>query len=397
MANAQIINNELSEAESGLRVDNPYITVHYFDKPKPVAGGEMFFGIPSQDPEIAANQKRVYLIQEDGTVLPIDQPVKLSAGGVASYNGSPAKLAVDGEFSWKVLDKNGAQVYYSPRTSHPNLQDVGSTSIIEEYVTLNGGETSVSFETVDVSMATLDINGPLVDSKGLFKDLDYTIADGASGTIFLLSSYPDGTTVRARQNAFSSQVDGGSSAYPYVYDTITQAVTEDLVIGDKVLCCGNGAYDDGLAYTMYRVVSGGTGTNDGVLFINMDNGNQLQSLQTSIRTKKINERVGIPNLNSGTLTLDAQSGTVQSKTLTESVTNIAFANVNQGESFTFTVRFTQDGTGGRGINFAGLYGADGNAPTISSGAGDQDIIVFTYFGGTVWYAFNAGNNMSPIS
>lgn len=395
MANAQIINNELSEAESGLRVDNPYITVHYFDKPKPVSGGEMYFGIPGQDPELPENQKRVYYVQEDGTVLSIGQPVELSAGGVASYNGSPAKLAVDGEFSWKVLDKNGAQVYYSPRTSHPNLQDIGSTSIIEEYKTISGGETSIEFDNVDVSMATLDINGPLVDSKGLFKDLDYTIADGASGIIFLLNSYPDGTIIRARQNAFSSQVDGGSSAYPYVYDTITQAVKEDLTVGDKVLCCGNGNFSDGLAYTMYRVVTGESA--DGELIINMDNGNQLQALQTSIRTKKINERVGIPNLNSGTLTLDAQSGTVQTKTLTESVTNIAFANVVQGEAFTFTVRFTQDGTGGRGINFSGLYGASGNAPTISSGAGDQDIIVFAYFGGTVWYAFNAGNDMRPIS
>jgi|GEM_PF-1873356 len=396
MTNAQIINNELSEAETGLRVDNPYITVHYFDKPKPVSNGFMYFGIPGQDPEVPAYQKRVKLIQEDGTTVSIEQPVELSLGGVASYNGSPAQLAVDGEFSWKVLDKSLEQVYYSPKTSHPNLQDIGSTTIIEELIELTSGQTTVTFDDVDISMSTLDVNGPLTDSKGLFKDIDYSVSDGASGTIFLTSSYPAGTVIRARQNAFSSQVDGGSSAYPYVYDTITEAEKADLVIGDKALCCGDAAFTDGLSYTMYRVVAGGTGVADDDLFINMDNGNQLQALQTSIRTKKINERAGIPNLNSGVLTLDAQSGTVQSKTLTESVTSIAFANVTSGESFTFTVRFTQDGTGGRGIDFSGLYGAGGTAPTISTGASEQDIIVFTNFGGSAWYVFNAGNDMSPI-
>lgn len=397
MTNAQIINNELSEAESGLRIDNPYITVHYFDKPKPVAGGEMYFGLPGQDPELPEKQKRVYYVQEDGSVLSISQPVKLSNGGVASYNGTPAKLAVDGEFSWKVLDKNGQQVYYSPKTTHPNLQDLGSTSIITESIEMEGGESTVTFETIDVSMAVIDVNGTEVESRILLKNVDYTVADGANGTIFLVSSFPPGSVLTARQNAFSSQIDGGSSSYPYVYDTIEEAKQADLTVGDKVIICGDEVYDDGLSFPLCRVVEGGTGVVDNINYLSMDNGLQLRSLEGRLKNQTVSEQVGRAIISSGVLNIDVSLGNVQTVTLTESVSSITFANVPLNFSTSIQLRINQDGSGGRNVNFAGIRTQDGDNISLSTDPSAQNVVVFSTWSGLTWYAFLAGTNMRVVA
>src|SRR5210317_1453143 len=91
------------------------LAIQYFIDPvkgKPVAFGSVYVGNVDTDPEIAANQKEVRLRQENGVEVATSQPVSLGAGGVPLYNGSPVQIIVDGDYSLKVLDRNGAQVYY---------------------------------------------------------------------------------------------------------------------------------------------------------------------------------------------------------------------------------------------------------------------------------------------
>lgn len=396
MAQATIINNELSSAQAGLRVDNPFMSVHYFDRPGPVAGGEMYFGIPGTDPELPQNQKRVYLIQEDGSVLPIAQPVPLSNGGIPTYNGSPAKIAIDGTYSWRVLDGNGAPVYYSPKTSQPALQQIGESRIIEEIYELNGAETQIQFEQVDLSMSTIDMVGPLVDNGPLLKDSDYTIADGSTGVLNLNFTYPSGTKIRARQNAFTNQEETSISSYPYVYDTVADAVAQDLIEGNKVMICGSGEFDDSLSFPLYRVVAGGTGIADGERFINMNNGLQLQSLNHRHDLKNYSEEVVVATVAGGVLTIDVSKGMVQLKDLSESITSIVFANVPEDKSTTVTLWTRQVNGGGFGINFSGFRSASGVSPTISTGSGDINIVVFNTFNGIDWYVYEAGADMQVI-
>lgn len=400
MANATIINNELSSAVSGLRVDNPYMYIPYPDKPKPVSGGGLFFGIPGTDPELPQNQKRVYYIQEDGSILPLAQPVILGAGGVPTYNGTPAKLAVDGSYSFKVIDKIGtaaqSTIYYSPKTTHPALQQIGESQIIEEIITLEDGQTVVEFEKADISQSVVDVNGLSTDSRNLIKDDDYTIGDGASGIMYLTRSYPAGTKIRARQNAFSNQEERSVAAFPYAYDTLAEAIAEDLPVGTKVVICGESDFGDSLTFPLYRVVEGGTGTADNVLFINMANGNQLQSLSVRNNFSTFNEQSNTETISGGTLTIDVNNGTVQTVTLTENISSILFANVVDGKSTTVTMRFVQDATGGRTINFAGLRCSGGVGPTITPAPDAHDIVVFTTWDNTRWYAFQAAENASIV-
>lgn len=80
---------------------------------RPVFNGFIYVGLEDTDPEIPANRLQVRAIQENGLAVNISQPIRTGAGGVPMLNGSPVQLQVDGEYSIKVLDHLGGQVYYA--------------------------------------------------------------------------------------------------------------------------------------------------------------------------------------------------------------------------------------------------------------------------------------------
>lgn len=80
------------------------------DKFDTLGFGKLYVGEPGLEP--IANPKQLNVVQEDGTVVPISQPMILSAGGVPTYNGSTVRLDVDGDYSIKVLDVNDNQKYF---------------------------------------------------------------------------------------------------------------------------------------------------------------------------------------------------------------------------------------------------------------------------------------------
>ncbi len=82
-------------------------------KGRPVHNGFIYVGEPDTDPEITTNRKEVQAVQENGATVAISQPIRTSPGGVPTLNGSPVQLAVDGEYSIKVLNSQGSQVYYA--------------------------------------------------------------------------------------------------------------------------------------------------------------------------------------------------------------------------------------------------------------------------------------------
>ena len=76
--------------------------IMYINNPaqgKPIFNGQMYFGQPDLDPEIAGNQKQVYYVQESGSLVAASQPISLSAGGSPIYNGDTVTLSITGEYS----------------------------------------------------------------------------------------------------------------------------------------------------------------------------------------------------------------------------------------------------------------------------------------------------------
>jgi hypothetical protein len=131
------------------------------DRGRPVNLGSVYVGKPDLDPEVVANQKQVSVQQEDGSIVNVSQPVSLSAGGVPTYNGSPVTLLVDGDYSLKVLNSSGSQVYYVP-------SDLSLT------------ETVLSSWGCDIAEAVTAIGAT---ETTLIVDCTATIADGITVTI----------------------------------------------------------------------------------------------------------------------------------------------------------------------------------------------------------------------
>ena len=104
-------------------------------------------------------------------------------------------------------------------------------------------------------------------------------------------------------------------------------------------------------------------------------------------------------LTSGTsVTLDISQGSVFTITLAHNISTFTWSNPASGTNdvSAFVLKVTQDGTGNRTIAFpAAVDFAGGTAPTLSTGAADVDVFVFfTVNGGTTYYGFTAGLDMS---
>ena len=97
------------------------------------------------------------------------------------------------------------------------------------------------------------------------------------------------------------------------------------------------------------------------------------------------------------VTLNIRDGSVYTITLAHNIGTFTWSNpAGSGYSSSFTLKVTQDGTGSRTISWpASVDWAGGTAPTLSTGANDVDVFVFfTVDGGTTYYGFTAGQDMT---
>jgi len=137
------------------QVINPY---EYFADPeegRPIALGNIYIGNPDTDPEVEANRKTIYLIQEDGsevTILPASQPINTSAGGVPIYNGSPVQIQTDDEYSLKVTDSLDVQKLYAASLEE-SVAVVVPDLVSENFYTNDAGSTSNAYKIVPPSSA----------------------------------------------------------------------------------------------------------------------------------------------------------------------------------------------------------------------------------------------------
>ncbi len=78
------------------------------------SNGKIFIGKIDTDPTIPENQIQVYLENEDGTTVPVQQPLIINQAGYPVYNGQIAKFVTVQNHSMAVYDAYGAQQFYYP-------------------------------------------------------------------------------------------------------------------------------------------------------------------------------------------------------------------------------------------------------------------------------------------
>lgn len=78
------------------------------------SNGKIFIGKIDSDPTIPENQIQVYLENEDGTTVPVSQPLIINQAGYPVYNGQIAKFVTVQGHSMAVYDSYGSQQFYYP-------------------------------------------------------------------------------------------------------------------------------------------------------------------------------------------------------------------------------------------------------------------------------------------
>lgn len=81
---------------------------------KAVANGKIYIGKIDTDPVNPENQIQVYVENEDGSHVPVSQPIIINAAGYPVYNGQIAKFVTVQGHSMAVYDAYGALQFYFP-------------------------------------------------------------------------------------------------------------------------------------------------------------------------------------------------------------------------------------------------------------------------------------------
>lgn len=81
---------------------------------KAVANGKIYIGKIDTDPVNPENRIQVYVENEDGSHIPVSQPIIINAAGYPVYNGQIAKFVTVQGHSMAVYDAYGAQQFYFP-------------------------------------------------------------------------------------------------------------------------------------------------------------------------------------------------------------------------------------------------------------------------------------------
>lgn len=172
-------------------VNFPIMYIPDPEKGRPIFKGGIYIGLPDLDPKIPTNQKLVSYILEDGSLVTAEQPIETSAGGVPVYNGMYVSLDVDGNYSLRIDNKLGAQVYYISNVPESGGGGGGGDVIVPVTVQLNAGQliinTAVEASTGVFYVSDTSTNGL---SRRLTPIADYAVTN--STTITLTSSYSQG-------------------------------------------------------------------------------------------------------------------------------------------------------------------------------------------------------------
>ena len=101
---------------------------------KAVANGKIYIGKIDTDPVNPENQIQVYVENEDGSHVPVSQPIIINAAGYPVYNGQIAKFVTVQGHSMAVYDAYGAQQFYFPNVLKYDPDQLG------QKITSPGGE-----------------------------------------------------------------------------------------------------------------------------------------------------------------------------------------------------------------------------------------------------------------
>lgn len=167
------------------------------------ANGKIYIGKINTDPVNPENQIQVYLENEDGSHVPVSQPIIINAAGYPVYNGQIAKFVTVQGHSMAVYDAYGAQQFYFPNVLkydpdqlRQDLASQGGVNLVngaisQEYLVLHSITKIPSYVNSNVVQAWRDsvaTYGYVYFSNHSKNQMVYTVPSTAANASFLANS-----------------------------------------------------------------------------------------------------------------------------------------------------------------------------------------------------------------
>jgi len=167
----------------------------YFNDPnigRPVFNGSVYIGKVDLDPKNIADRITVTVIEEDGTrvtILPAAQPLLTGTGGTIIYNGKPVSVVTDLDYSIRVDDSQGAQVYYFPFVQNNALALILITKAQQDTVAVMVADTAMTVGLTVETKSYYAWQSPVNEApKG---GANYNIVSAADYTLITGNAFPD--------------------------------------------------------------------------------------------------------------------------------------------------------------------------------------------------------------
>jgi hypothetical protein len=129
---------------------NPSFPIFTESNGQPLENGYIFVGVANLDPQ--SNPITIYW--DKGLTQPAAQPVRTS-GGYPINNGSPARLYANSDFSIRVMDRKGTQVYYAPVVTDRISNLIFETALINTVDIVDSAVTTAKIADGNITNAKL--------------------------------------------------------------------------------------------------------------------------------------------------------------------------------------------------------------------------------------------------
>lgn len=153
---------------------------------KAVANGKIYIGKIDTDPVNPENRIQVYVENEDGSHVPVSQPIIINAAGYPVYNGQIAKFVTVQGHSMAVYDAYGAQQFYFPNVLKYDPDQLRQDLSMEHGSLLIGGVIDI-FDSVKNLIDTSPGGDRVIYCHGFYNN-----GDGGCGTWIRKSDYDGG-------------------------------------------------------------------------------------------------------------------------------------------------------------------------------------------------------------
>lgn len=207
---------------------------------KAVANGKIYIGKIDTDPVNPENQIQVYVENEDGSHVPVSQPIIINAAGYPVYNGQIAKFVTMQGHSMAVYDAYGSQQF-----NYPNVLKYDPDQLRQEL----GGDDGAKVIGECPDIETLRTIEPQENSQRIIVR-HHTLNSGYGGGQFRSrldgSSYTDnnGTVIKTTGGAVWLRINA-DIINPLMFGAIPDGVTDCSSAFTNALSAGSIVVPDG--------------------------------------------------------------------------------------------------------------------------------------------------------